>query len=285
MLSAAQFDRIRSLALRLAGIEMTERHQGWLERRGPGVGRGSVWDWDALLDAAERGDPVGRGCFIERVTTRYTRFFRNPDQLSAAAVHAEHAVRRRGSARLWSAGTSTGEEAYSLAWVTRDADRDGDGGVVVLATDIDEGALAFASAGRYSTAALEDVEPAVRAGLFESTERADFMQVAPEVKRRVEFRRLNLADLVWPVIGLFDVIFCRNVLMYFDPSYRYAVLERLASHLAPEALLVLDPAEHLGRAAPHFQPQGRGLWRRRSAAGLRWVPVETGAALEKGMVS
>ena len=285
MLTGTQFDRIRSLALRLAGIEMTDRHRESLGRRRPGLGRSGGGDWDELLDAAERGDPDGRRRFIERVTTRYTRFFRNPDQLKAAAIQVENVVRRRGGARLWSAGTSTGEEAYSLAWATRDVDPAGSDGSSVLATDIDEGALAVAVAGRYSLAAVQDVEPAIRTELFEATERADVWRVASEVRRRVEFRRVNLADLVWPVSGLFDVIFCRNVLMYLDPSYRYAVLERLASHLASDALLVLDPAEHLGRAAPHFQAQGPGIWRRRLATGPGWMRSGMEAALGKGMIS
>ena len=75
------------------------------------------------------------------------------------------------------------------------------------------------------------------------------------VRRLVEFSALNLVDVTWQNIeGPFDVIFCRNVLMYLETSYRYAVAERLASLLAPDGLLILDPTEHLGKASHFFVP-------------------------------
>jgi len=78
---------------------------------------------------------------------------------------------------------------------------------------------------------------------------------------------MNLADLVWPLDGIFDVVFCRNVLMYLEAGHRYAVLERIASMLEPGGLLLLDPSEHLGGAAELFVDRGNGAYTRRSAAG------------------
>ena len=75
------------------------------------------------------------------------------------------------------------------------------------------------------------------------------------------FRALNLTDLEWPPAGLFDVVFCRNVLMYLEAGHRYSVLERLASVLAPDGRLILDPAEHLGKAAHLFGPGRTGFTR------------------------
>lgn len=285
MLTGPQLDRIRRLALRFTGIELTARHGTLLERRVPRLEPGGLLDVDVLLEAAERGDPDGRRRFIAWVTTRYTGFFRNPEQFGPAVARAEDAVRRRGCARLWSAGTSTGEEAYSLAWATREVEAAGSSGVSILATDIDEGALAVARLGRYAEASVQELELSTRAELFEATERAGVWQVRPAIRARVQFRCVNLVDLVWPVSGFFDVIFCRNVLMYFEASYRYAVLERLASHLSPDALLVLDPSEHLGRAGPLFQSQGPGLWVRRPVAGSRLAPTGRRLAGTGGVVS
>jgi chemotaxis protein methyltransferase CheR len=87
------------------------------------------------------------------------------------------------------------------------------------------------------------------------------------VRRLVEFRRLNLADVVWPLDGVFDVVFCRNVLMYLDACHRCAVLERIASMLEPGGLLRLDPSEHVGGAAPLFVDRGSGAYSRRPTAG------------------
>jgi len=77
---------------------------------------------------------------------------------------------------------------------------------------------------------------------------------------------LNLADVVWPLEGTLDVVFCRNVLMYLEAGHRYAVLERIASLLEPGGLLLLDPSEHLGGAAPLFVSRGNGAYSRQTAA-------------------
>jgi chemotaxis protein methyltransferase CheR len=84
--------------------------------------------------------------------------------------------------------------------------------------------------------------------------------VAPAVRRLVEFRPLNLAGTDWPVEGPFDVIFCRNVLMYLEARHRCAALERMASLLAPEGLLLLDPTEHPGQAGHLFTPGAGGVY-------------------------
>ena len=87
--------------------------------------------------------------------------------------------------------------------------------------------------------------------------------LVPAVRQWVEFRTLNLIDPVWPVEGQFDVIFCRNVLMYLEAGHRYAVLERMASRLAPDGLLLLDPTEHLGKVGHWFTPGVDGVYSRR----------------------
>jgi chemotaxis protein methyltransferase CheR len=79
----------------------------------------------------------------------------------------------------------------------------------------------------------------------------------------VEFRTLNLAAESWPIEGPFDVIFCRNVVMYLEACHRYAVLERMASLLAPDGLLILDPAEHTGQASHLFMQGSDGVYSRR----------------------
>ena len=90
--------------------------------------------------------------------------------------------------------------------------------------------------------------------------------VAPAVRRLVEFRSLNLVGAAWPVEGPFDVIFCRNVLMYLEACHRYAVLERLASLLLPDGLLMIDPTEYLGKAGHLFTPDADAVYRRRGGS-------------------
>jgi chemotaxis protein methyltransferase CheR len=186
---------------------------------------------------------------IELVTTNFTGFFRHPRHFDAAARHALRAVDRRGQARLWSAAAATGEEPYSLAMALIEVFRRDDPPVSILATDIDAEALVIAAQGEYGDRSLQTLEPNRRARFFAGAAGAGQQCVAQAVRRLVEFRTLNLVGAAWPVEGPFDVIFCRNVLMYLEASHRYAALERMASLLAPDGLLVLDPVEYPGPEA------------------------------------
>ena len=253
-LTDVQFERARRLALGLAGIELLDRHRELLRRRGDRlVGRDA---FDALLDAAEGGDADARRRLVELLTTNVTGFFRHPWHFHLAAEHALWAAHLRGSARLWSAAAATGEEPYSLAMALIDVFRRDDPPVTILATDIDETVLGAARHAEYGETALAALEPAFRARFVEGS------TLVPAVRRLVEFRPVNLADVVWPVDGVFDVVFCRNVLMYLEAAHRYSVLERIASILMPGGLLLLDPSEHLGGAAPLFVDRGNGAYSR-----------------------
>lgn len=259
-LTDVQFERARRLALALAGIELFDRHRDLLERRaGRLVGPGGL---QALLDAAEGGDGDARGRLIELLTTNVTGFFRHPWHFHLAAEHALWAVHLRGSARLWSAAAATGEEPYSLAMALIDVFQRDDPPVTVLASDIDETVLAAARDATYGESALAALEPAFRARFVDEST-AGRRTLVPAVRRLVEFRPANLADVAWPIDGIFDVVFCRNVLMYLEAAHRYSVLERIASMLMPGGLLLVDPSEHLGAAAPLFVDRGNGAHSRR----------------------
>jgi chemotaxis protein methyltransferase CheR len=267
MLTSDQFDRTRKLALRLAGIELYDRHRELLSSRSRRLRVPDTARIEALLAAAEEGDPPACRQLIGLVTTKFTGFFRHPRHFDAAAEHARGAVRRRGQARLWSAATATGEEAYSIAMALMEVFRRDDPSATILATDIDTEALAVASRADYGERALQALEPERRARFFDEEAVSGRRCVAANVRRLVDFRELNLAEVMWPITGEFDVIFCRNVLMYMEACHRYSVLERLASLLAPDGLLILDPTEHLGKAGHLFTPGADGVYSRRRLSG------------------
>jgi chemotaxis protein methyltransferase CheR len=265
MLTQGQFERTRRLALRLAGIELLERHRPLLTRRSGRLGIDADGEFDALLNAAEEGDPTATRRLVGLITTSFTGFFRHPSHFEIAARRAVQAVERCGRARLWSAAAATGEEPYSLAMALIEAFGLDDPPVGILATDVDADALIIAEQGEYGDRALRALEPGRRTRFF--TERAaKRWGVARPVRRLVEFRILNLAEVVWPIDGPFDVIFCRNVLMYLEVGHRYAVLERMALLLAPDGLLILDPTEHLGRAESLFAAGASGVHSLRGSA-------------------
>lgn len=161
---------------------------------------------------------------------------------------------------------ATGEEAWSLAIALIETAGRDDPPASVLATDIDEEALAVARRGEYGAPSMRAVSPERRARFFVPSA-PDRWSVAARVRRLVEFRPANLAALTWPVASPFEVILCRNVLMYLGACHRQAVLERMASSLAPDGLLLLDPAEHPGRAGHLFVERGNGVYRLRGAPG------------------
>jgi chemotaxis protein methyltransferase CheR len=293
MLTDQQFDRTRRLALRLTGINLFERHRELLDRRSRRLGMSDPGGFEALLHAAEDGDHRAERQMIGMLTTNFTGFFRHPWHFHVAAEHALRVVHRNGAARLWSAAAATGEEPYSLALALIEVFRCDDPPASILATDVDAEALAMARGGEYDERVVRlatasdrsqrgpanhkvrppfavDYEGQQMSGLssgrcahfFCRTDSARW-SVTPAVRRFVEFREVNLVERSWPVEGPFDVIFCRNVLMYLEACLRQAVLERMASLLAEDGLLMLDPTEHPGPAGSWFRPVADGVYSRR----------------------
>jgi chemotaxis protein methyltransferase CheR len=262
MLTNEQFDRTRRLALRLAGIEMGPRHRELLERRSRRAGINAS-GLDALLAGVEEGDARARRDLIGIIATRFTGFFRHPWHFDVAAEHALWAAHRRGRARLWSAAAATGEEPYSMAVAVLEVFQRENPPVSILATDVDPGALDLACRGEYAEAGLVGLDPGVRARFFAEPGPSGRRRISEEVRRLVVFLEMNLAERDWAVQGPFDVVLCRNVLMYLEESRRGAAVERIAALLAPGGLLIVDPAEHLGGAARLFSPGESGVYARR----------------------
>jgi chemotaxis protein methyltransferase CheR len=277
MVTTQQFNRTRRLALSLAGIALSERHHQLLDRRSRRMGILDGAGLDSLLGAAEEGEMAAVQQVIGLLTTKFTGFFRHPRHFAMAVEHALSAAQQRGRARLWSAAAATGEEPYSLAMGLMEAFHRDDPPASVLATDVDADALATARRGEYGEAALQPLEPARRERFLRPAGDTRRWSIAPAVRRLVEFRVLNLASAAWPAEGPFDVIFCRNVLMYLEVCHRYAVLERMASLLAPDGWLIVDPAEHLGKAGHWFTPGADGIYSRGRASCARGEAMLTPA--------
>jgi chemotaxis protein methyltransferase CheR len=271
MLTDQQFARTRRLALNLAGIELADRHRELLERRGRRMEIADSAAFEALLCAAEQSDAAASRKFLHLLTTKFTEFFRHPAQLDAAAEHAFRVAGERSRARLWSAAGATGEEPYSLAIALIERFGRDDPPASVLATDVDADALAVATRGEYSDAALRPLSAARRGRFLNTADSPRQFRIADAVRGLVDFRVLNLAGATWPVAGPFDVILCRNALMYLETGQRHRVVERMASLLAPGGLFLLDPVENLGSAADLFAPIASGVYVLRRATGRRLV--------------
>ena len=187
---------------------------------------------------------------IDVVTTNKTEFFREPshfDFLEATGLPAL-AQGRRKPIRIWSAAASIGAEAYTLAMVLDDflAYRSCFD-YTILATDICTDVLEKGVAGRYPEAMIEPVSMARRRQyLMQSKERsAGEVRIRPQLRSKVAFGRLNLMDETYPVDRDIDIIFCRNILIYFDKPTQAKVLSRLCDHLVPGGYLFLGHSESI----------------------------------------
>jgi chemotaxis protein methyltransferase CheR len=192
--------------------------------------------------------PTAVGRLIDEVTVNETFFFREPGALETISwrllLERAHA---RGApvVRVWSAACSTGEEAYSLAILACEAFGAADPPVQILATDISTAVLARAWEGRYRERAVRTVEPDLRSRYF--AQEGNEVVVGERPRRIVEFRRHNLARDPIPPLGEepFDLVLCRNVLIYLDPEIVEHVIPALEQAARPDGMLILGSADTL----------------------------------------
>jgi len=273
-LTAGQFLRLRALALRRLGIELHERQAPALDRRASRMGLDATASREQFLDRAESGDPDSHRQLVSLVTTRHTAFFRTPYHFDLAAEHLLWTAHRRGRSAAWSAAVSTGEELWSLAIRLEELPGRRDGSVALLGSDADATALALAARGEYSRASLQTLDPTRRECCFHSMPSdRDSLRIQDSLRGAVSFRVQNLIEPGWDLGNPFDVIFCRNVLMYLSPGHRRQVVERLHRVLARDGLLLLDPSEHLGAAGNRFCGGRNGVFRPASPSRIPQPPL------------
>ncbi|HJX17666.1 MAG TPA: protein-glutamate O-methyltransferase [Acidiferrobacterales bacterium] len=217
-----------------------------------------------------QGDPDGVELMemINAITTNKTDFFREAHHFQFLAEQVFPRL-RQGKARrlrLWSAATATGEEAYSLAMTVREAFVDApDWDIKILATDIDTRVLSHAREGIYTAEQATHVEPALlhRYFLKGHGELENRVRVKPALKTLLRFRQLNLLDEPWPMRAPFDVIFCRNVLIYFDKATQCRLLERMSTMLSPDGFLMLGHAEAVHGFDSLYRAAGHSIYQTR----------------------
>jgi chemotaxis protein methyltransferase CheR len=203
-------------------------------------------------------DSTGRALLtlVDRISTNHTYFFREQEHFDflKTVVLPEITAGMKGSQRkdlrFWCAGCASGEEPYSVAMVVSDFFGDNLSGmdVGILATDISVSALEKAVAGVYPTEQLAGVPPLYRQRYFDPLGKGNWA-VREELKRMVLFRRLNLMRTDYPFKGRFQVIFCRNVMIYFDNPTKKALVERLYRYTEPGGYLFIGHSETLDQSS------------------------------------
>ena len=273
-LSRRDFARLAEFIQGYSGIKMPPNKitmvEGRLRRRVRATGATSVTDYCRYL--FDRGGLEAEAIhLINAVTTNKTEFFREPEhfRILAEAVFPEAVASRRFDSRapvkLWSAACSTGAEPYTLAMVAADfGSAVGGFHASILATDICTEVLDAAVLGIYPETMMEPVPEHMRRRYLLKSKKPSraVMRIVPELRALMRFARLNLMDSAYPVERDMDVIFCRNILIYFDKPTQEAVLNRLCEHLRPGGYLFLGHSESLTGFELPLRSAGNTVFRR-----------------------
>jgi chemotaxis protein methyltransferase CheR len=258
------FDWVRSVVHQDAAIVLEPGKEYLVESRLMPLARaaGST-DVSAYVDSLRaKPTPDIRKKLVEAMTTNETSWFRDGSPFELFEKSLLPQIRTsRGSARsvrIWSAACSTGQEPYSLTMILRESLAREGWKCEVLASDIDETVLAKAKSGVFSQLEMNRGLPAAK--LVEHfTRQGAGWQVSRELRDMVQFRRLNLAEPM-PAVGQFDVVFMRNVLIYFSVETRREILKRVRRVCRPDGCLVLGGAETTLGVDDQWErvPLGRG---------------------------
>ncbi|MCW5632378.1 MAG: methyltransferase domain-containing protein [Rubrivivax sp.] len=274
-MTRGDFDQVRRLIHRHAGIHLAEGKQamvyGRLSRRLRETGHASFADY---LQHLERAIATGGAAadaelqrFVNCLTTNLTSFFREEHHFTALAedlrARAAHLAAGGQPLRIWCSAASTGEEPYSLAMTAVEA-LGASANVEILASDIDTHVLATAERGVYGAESRGLGPERLRRHFQRGTGANEGrVRVRPELARLVRFATFNLVNGDWSRLGpAFDIVFCRNVMIYFDNATQRRVLQRTHGVLKPGGLLYVGHSENFSDARDLFRLRGKTIYER-----------------------
>jgi chemotaxis protein methyltransferase CheR len=267
--TAADFNRLRDRIGSHSGISLSDNKQdlvyGRLSKRLRKRGLSSFSDYCELLESGDREELEH---FVNALTTNLTSFFREQHHFDHLRDETTEFLSKRLKSghpvRIWSAGCSTGEEPYSIAMTLAESipginNLD----IRILATDLDTNVIAHAANGIYDTSLIEGLPKEKRNRWFQkgSGKYTGLIRASDTLRKLVTFRPLNLMD-TWPMTGLFDVVFCRNVVIYFDKPTRTELFNRFADSMQPDSTLFIGHSETLHNVSDRFVPAGKTIYRK-----------------------
>lgn len=259
--SDADFTRIKALIYKKAGISLHDGKHAMVysrvSRRLRDTGHSS---FKSYLDWLEQHDGPEWQEFINALTTNLTAFFR--EQHHFGILQEMLAARRTQNWRIWCSAASTGEEPYSIAMTATEA-LGASGNFSLVNSDIDTKVLATAARGVYKADGVKGLSPERLQRFFMRGKgsNAGFMRVKPELQKNMEFLSVNLIQDL-PFREPFDVVFCRNVMIYFDATTQRQVLERIHRVMKPGGMLFVGHAENFSDARSLFALRGKTVYER-----------------------
>ena len=263
----ADFNRLVEFIHKNYGIDLSKKRQLITSRLSHALKAKGYRDFKSFLEHLFRTkDPQDLELVLNKLTTNYTYFLREKDHFTffqnTVLPELEHRHQRDRNLAIWSAGCSSGEEPYTLSMYLKEyfGSRPGPWDTRVLATDISQQALAKAKAAVYQPPADMPEAWLRRYFVRSSTDRSEYT-VAPAIRDNVIFQTFNLMDPIRFRLK-FDVIFCRNVMIYFDQSTRDALVRRFYDAMVPNAFLFISHSESLGHT-PLFRMVAPAVYRKR----------------------
>ncbi len=260
----ADFDRVQSLIYQRAGISLHDGKHAMvysrLSRRLRDTGHQS---FKAYLSWLETHDGPEWQEFVNALTTNLTSFFREQHHFEILSSHLK-SMPAGAVWRVWCNAASTGEEPYSIVMTAIEA-LGSKANFTLTASDIDSKVLESASQGIYRLEGLKGVgeERIQRFFMRGKGANAGMARVKPELQRMIEFLSVNLIRDDWPFRHMFDVVFCRNVMIYFDAPTQRKVLERIHRVMVPGGLLFVGHAENFSESKDLFVLRGKTVYERR----------------------
>lgn len=260
------FRKISSLAGKYTGIVLGDHKRdmvyGRIARRVRKLGMETFAEYLTYL---ENNPDKELSDFINAITTNLTSFFREGHHFHYLKETVFPELKKKHMQdqriRIWSAGCSTGMETYSIAITLRDAVFPSGWDVKILATDLDSEVLRKAKEGIYVPDDISELPEHVVQSSFLHNDAKREIRVKDSLKKNISFKRLNLLER-WPMKGPFDVIFCRNVVIYFDKPTQKTLFNRYADMLAPGGYLFIGHSENLNGISDRFENLGNTIYRK-----------------------
>lgn len=268
------FDCIARIAHREAGLFLPPGKEAMVRTRlAPRLRALDLKDFNSYCTLIQSPGRQGElSAMISALTTNVSHFFREAhhfDMLRENLLPRLHDKAMAGQRiRIWSAGCSKGQEAFSIAMTLRDAGLPKSADIRILGTDIDPQVIAHARAGRFHDSMMTGIPEALRTQFLAPTGSPGEMiwKVSDDIAGMVVFRELNLLR-DWPMRGEFDAIFCRNVVIYFDANTQDTLWPRFANALTPDGWLFLGHSERISTAGlSYFESRGLTSYQRNTHA-------------------
>ena len=254
------FEEVKRRLYKLSGIKLSDSKDSMvysrLARRLRALKISSFRDYLAFVDRDEA--EVER--FVNALTTNLTSFFREAHHFD---ILADYLNQNKRPMTIWCAASSTGEEPYSIAMTVAETLGKFDTPVEIIASDIDSQVLSTARMGIYPLKMTESLSPEKKRNFFQRGKgnKLGKVRVVPELQNMVTYKRINLMDPAWDIPERLDIIFCRNVMIYFDKPTQLKLIQRMVARMPKGGLYFAGHSENFSHVSDVLIPLGKTVYR------------------------